>query len=85
MQVTSNDKIFAVPLKVEDPAECDFYHTMEVPGHGLMTGHWDLRGGVDDYLGRVAFAGQRVLEIGPASGFLTLRWKNAGPRSYLSK
>ena len=78
MQVTSNDKIFAVPLKVEDPAECDFYHTMEVPGHGLMTGHWDLRGGVDDYLGKVAFAGQRVLEIGPASGFLTFEMEKRG-------
>src|SRR6476660_4959709 len=33
MHVASNDEIFAAPLKVEDPAECDFYHTMEVPGH----------------------------------------------------
>ena len=71
MQGASNGEIFAAPLKVEDPADCSFYHTMEVPGHGLVTGPWDLRGGVDDYLGKVAFAGQRVLEIGPASGF---RW-----------
>ena len=78
MQVASNDEIFAAPLKVEDPADCDFYHTMEVPGHGIMTGHWDLRGGVDDYLGKVAFAGQRVLEIGPASGFLTFEMGKRG-------
>jgi Methyltransferase domain. len=78
MQVASNDEIFAAPLKVEDPADCDFYHTMEVPGHGLMTGEWDLRGGVDDYLGKVAFAGQRVLEIGPASGFLTFEMEKRG-------
>ena len=78
MQVTSNDEIFAVPLRVEDPAECDFYHTMEVPRHGLVTGQWDLRGGVDDYLGKVAFAGQRVLEIGPASGFLTFEMEKRG-------
>src|SRR5437660_12031375 len=45
---------------------------MELPGYGVMEGRdWDLRGGVDEYLGKVAFAGQRVLEIGPASGFLT--------------
>src|SRR5262245_47521602 len=78
MQVASNDEIFAAPLKVEDPADCDFYHTMEVPGHGLMTGQWDLRGGVDDYLGKVVFAGQRVLEIGPASGFLTFEMEKRG-------
>ncbi len=74
----SDEKIFAVPLKVEDVADCHFYHTMEVPGHGLMNGEWDLRGGVDDYLGRVAFAGQRVLEIGPASGFLTFEMEKRG-------
>jgi O-methyltransferase len=78
MQVASNDEIFAAPLKVEDPADCHFYHTMEVPGHGIMTGDWDLRGGVDDYLGKVALAGQRVLEIGPASGFLTFEMEKRG-------
>src|SRR6476469_7578509 len=78
MQVASNDEIFAVPLKVEDPDDCFFYHTMEVPGHGLMTGPADLRGAVDDYLGKVAFAGQRVLEIGPASGFLTFEMEKRG-------
>jgi hypothetical protein len=46
MQVASNDEIFAAPLKVEDPADYYFYHTMEVPRHGLMTGDWDVRGGV---------------------------------------
>jgi O-methyltransferase len=37
-----------------------------------------LRGGVDEYLGNVAFAGQRVLEIGPASGFLTFEMEKRG-------
>jgi SAM-dependent methyltransferase len=78
MQVASNDEIFAAPLKVKDPADCDFYHTMEVPGHGLVTGLWDLRWRVDVYLGKVAFAGQRVLEIGPASGFLTFEMEKRG-------
>jgi O-methyltransferase len=78
MQVASNDEIFAAPIKVEDLADCDFYHTMEVPGHGIQAGLKDLRGGVDDYLGKVAFAGQRVLEIGPASGFLTFEMEKRG-------
>ena len=74
-----DEKIFATPLKVEDVADCYFYHTMELPGYGVMEGRdWDLRGGVDEYLGKVAFAGQRVLEIGPASGFLTFEMEKRG-------
>ena len=65
--------------KVEDIADCYFYHTMELPGHGVIEGRdWDLRGGVDEYLGKVDFAGQRVLEIGPASGFLTFEMEKRG-------
>jgi SAM-dependent methyltransferase len=74
----SSDKIFAVPQNVEDTADCYFYHTMEVPGYGLMNGDWDLRSGIDDYLGKVTFAGRRVLEIGPASGFLTFEMEKRG-------
>jgi SAM-dependent methyltransferase len=79
MQVASNDKIFAAPQKVEDVADCYFYHTMELPGHGVIEGRdWDLRGRVDEYLGKAAFAGRRVLEIGPASGFLTFEMERRG-------
>ena len=68
----SNEEIFAAPLNVDNVADCYFYHTMELPGRGVIEGRdWDLRGRVDEYLGNVDFAGQRVLEIGPASGFLT--------------
>ena len=74
----SNDKIFAEPLKVENVADCYFYHTMELPGHGVMNGDWDLRRAVDEYLGKVGFAGQRVLEIGPASGFLAFEMEKRG-------
>jgi O-methyltransferase len=62
---------FAAPrpnLRLED---CHFYHVMEIPGVGVTTGDWDLRRGVDRYLGGVSVAGKRVLEIGPASGFLS--------------
>ena len=73
----SDQKVFAVPLKVENPVDCHFYHTMELPGYGVMQGDWDLRRG-DDYLGKVAFPGQRVLEIGPASGFVTFEMEKRG-------
>lgn len=74
----NDDKIFAAPEKVEDVADCYFYHTMELPGYGVINGDWDLRHGVDDYLGKVTFAGKRVLEIGPASGFLTFQMEKRG-------
>jgi O-methyltransferase len=60
-------------------AECEFYHTMETE-NGLMVGQWDLRETADQYLGHVLFAGKSVLEIGPASGFLTFHMEKAGAR-----
>lgn len=75
----SDQKIFAEPLNVENIADCYFYHTMELPGYGVIEGRdWDLRRGVDEYLGKVDFAGQRILEIGPASGFLTFEMEKRG-------
>ena len=75
----SNDEIFAAPLTVDNVTDCYFYHTMELPGYGVIEGRdWDLRGRVDEYLGNVNFAGKRVLEIGPASGFLTFEMEKRG-------
>jgi O-methyltransferase len=70
--------IFVTPWNVESADECDFYHTMDIPGHGLVNGQWDLRGKTDEYLGNYNFAGKRVLEIGPASGFLTFELEKRG-------
>jgi hypothetical protein len=40
----TNENIFATPRKVEDVADCYFYHTMELPGRGVIEGRdWDLR------------------------------------------
>ena len=70
--------IFAAPRSVV-PNDCHFYHTIDIPGLGLVgDGRWDLRGGVDQYLGGVDLAGKRVLEIGPASGFLTMEMEKRG-------
>jgi SAM-dependent methyltransferase len=70
--------IFAIPRTIDDPAVCYFYHTMEIPTHGLVQGEWDLRPGVDNYLGGVDFKGKRVLEIGTASGFLCFHMESRG-------
>jgi hypothetical protein len=51
---------------------------MEIPGYGVIQGEWDLRQGGEDYLGHVTFDSERVLEIGPASGFLTFEMEKRG-------
>lgn len=71
---------FAAPAGVASLHDCYFYHVMELPGHGVTPGEWDLRAGVDDYLGRFPFADKRVLEIGPASGFLTFEMEQRGAK-----
>lgn len=72
------EDIYAAPRVITELSECAFYHTMDVPGVGRVEGHWDLRGGVEDYLGRVDFGGKRVLEVGPADGFLSFHMEALG-------
>lgn len=66
-----NESIYATPKLITRLEECSFFHTMDVPGYGLVKGQWDLRSAVPEYLGKVDFKGKRVLDIGAASGFLT--------------
>ena len=70
--------VYAEPRTVTDLEECYFYHSMEIPGYGLVEGPWDIRGGVDDYLGNVDLSGKRVLEVGTASGFLCYTMEGRG-------
>jgi SAM-dependent methyltransferase len=74
-----DESLYAPSRHVEDARDCRFYHLMEIPGHGLTTGaDWDLRGNTDRYLGGIDLAGSRVLEIGPASGYLTFYMESKG-------
>ena len=70
--------MYASPRHIEDPSQCYFYHTMDLPGVGTVTGEWDLRGGLDRYLGGVSFTGKRVLDIGCASGVLSFYMESKG-------
>jgi hypothetical protein len=58
--------------------DCTWYHTFDLPGGGVARGAWDLRGGEDAYLGSTDFRGKRVLEPGPASGYLTFHMERQG-------
>jgi SAM-dependent methyltransferase len=71
--------VYATPPK-QPPAlaECRFYHTIELPGLGVQAGAWDLRPGIDRYLGGLDFSGKRVLEIGTANGFVCFELERRG-------
>jgi hypothetical protein len=77
MPVDPNGKFRpAAPRTGLSLADCDFYHTVDIPGHGVVEGQWDLRGREADYLGHAALQDRSVLEIGPASGHLSF-WMEA--------
>jgi hypothetical protein len=70
MDANDPRSVYAETQIVTEPTECDFYHTMVIPGWGETQGQWDLRGKEQEYLGNVDLAGKRVLEVGTASGYL---------------
>jgi SAM-dependent methyltransferase len=74
--MNSPENIHAMPRKIDDAGQCYFYHTMDIPNHGQVTGEWDLRGQETTYLGGVDFDDKSVLEIGTASGHLCF-WMEA--------
>jgi O-methyltransferase len=67
-----------VDRMVTDRSSCDFYHDVQLPDGTVIRGQWDLRETADQYLGGVDFAGKRVIEVGPASGFLSLHMESKG-------
>ena len=64
--------------KVTDIKDCAFYHTTDLPEHGEIKGKWDLRNGTGKYLGNLNFKGKKILEFGPASGFLSFYMEKEG-------
>jgi O-methyltransferase len=50
----------------------------DLPDGSVIRAMWDLRDCVDDYLGRLDYTGKSVIEIGPASGFLTVSMEKRG-------
>ena len=76
-----NASAFQVPPAVlPELADCSFYHSLELPGIGLQLGAWDLRDGYDAYFGGHDFAGERVLDLGTASGALAFEIERRGAR-----
>jgi len=76
--------LFARPRFVDRLEDCFFYHTMELPGLGVVKGQWDLRGRFDDYVGGIKIEGKTVLDVGAATGFLTFEAENRGAARVVS-
>ncbi len=78
MNSRPDEDVFAKPREVTALTDCHFYHAFEIPGYGLVPGDWDLRDGVDEYLGHIDVAGKRVFELGTADGFFTFEMERRG-------
>jgi SAM-dependent methyltransferase len=82
---TSNNIFtYATPEIVTSPENLFFYHSIELPGHGLMKGDWDLRAADHEYLGNVDLTGMRCLDIGAASGYLSFKMEKLGASEVVS-
>ena len=62
------------------PADCEFYHTMELPDGEVHRGAWDLRNRETAYLGGIELDHARVLELGPTYGHLTFWMESQGAK-----
>lgn len=79
-EATDSNSLFVTPRVIADLSDCYFYHTMDLPGFGLVPGHWDLRGKFDEYVGGVNVTGKSVLDVGTATGFLSFEAEKRGAR-----
>lgn len=66
------------PMIVNSPEECSWYHCFDLPDGRYIHGRWDFRGQEDGLLGNIPYRGKSVLEVGPASGFLTRAMEKRG-------
>jgi len=72
------NSVFEKGRHVDSVDDCFFYHRMELPQAGEVGSSWEIRHCVDAYLGEVDFKGQRTLDVGAASGFLTFEMEKRG-------
>lgn len=78
--VTDSNSLLATQRFIDDLEDCYFYHTMDLPGFGVVRGHWDLRGKFDEYVSGIDVAGKSVLDVGTATGYLSFEAEKRGAR-----
>ncbi|WP_201262299.1 bifunctional 2-polyprenyl-6-hydroxyphenol methylase/3-demethylubiquinol 3-O-methyltransferase UbiG [Azospira sp. I13] len=75
-QTKNPDSLFAQYPKPQ-LQDCSFYHSFDT-ADGEIIGQWDLRKNAAQYLGGVDLTNRSVLEVGPASGFLSYYMESRG-------
>ena len=66
---------------IKIPKNCKFYHVQEIQGLDKPTkGPFDLRKNIYQLLGNCDYKNKSVLELGPASGFITFFLENLGAK-----
>lgn len=58
--------------------DCMWYHIMEVPGLGLTEGSFDCRSDIDNIFGNLDFKNKKILNLGPATGYLNFAAEERG-------
>jgi SAM-dependent methyltransferase len=74
----ASQELYAHARQISDVTECSFYHAMDLPGIGTVTGIWDLQGRIQEYIGGIPVAGRRVLDLGAANGFCSFEVEKLG-------
>jgi SAM-dependent methyltransferase len=82
--MSSSPLKFAEARRVESLEECFFYHTIELPGFGVVRGQWDLRGRFEEYVGGVGVSDKSVLDVGTATGYLSFESERRGASRVVS-
>ena len=82
--LSESQSLLAAPRFVASVDDCFFYHTMDLPGLGVVHGQWDLRGRFDDYTGGVSVEGKSVFDVGTATGFLSFEAEKRGASRVVS-
>ena len=75
---------YAPPEEVTSPEGLFFYHSIDLPGYGLMKGDWDLRASAHEYLGNADLKGRRCLDVGAASGYISFKMEALGASEVVS-
>lgn len=75
---TRKKNVFEKPVKNVSLSNCSFSHTMSFPDGSHISGDWDMRDCIQEYLGNLNFNNKRVLDVGAASGYLSFYMESEG-------
>ena len=78
LDLASDQSLYAQPRHIADPQNCFFYHTIELPGIGVVKGPWDLRGDVFPVLAIAGYPEVSIVRSGVKNGCFERRFADHG-------